>query len=181
MSMGELPPAPFTVADPWVDVDVDGDLENLSGEPQTWVATLTHPVLYSTAQDMAKWMHALYHERRVLSEQSLREMLAIPEVTVRDPEGGKYGLGMVDFSEILETNAIGHMGSSLGYTAAALYLPERGISLAWCMNTGQSPSGLAEGLMWDTWSRLSRVLFEHTNAERQGLLLDDGRKDETRT
>ncbi len=163
--MGELPPSQFTIADPWVDVDFDRDLENLSGKPQIWIATMTHPVLYATAEDMAKWMDALYHEQRVLSGQSLREMLAIPETTLTDPEGGRYGLGVVDFSEMLGTKVIGHGGSSLGYSAAALYLPEYGISLAWSINTGESPERLADKLMQNTWSFLSRVLFEHEKSK----------------
>jgi D-alanyl-D-alanine carboxypeptidase len=161
MSMGELPPPPFTVAHPWVDVDLDGDLEDLSGKPQTWIATLTHPVLYATPGDTAKWMHALYHEQRVLSAQSLAAMLAVPETTLLDPEGGRYGLGVVDFSEVLGVRVIGHGGSSLGYSAAALYLPDYGTSLAWSVNTGESPRRLADALMQNTWSGLSQVLFEH--------------------
>ena len=97
MSMGELPPSYFTVVHPWVDIDLDKNLDDLSGEPQTWITTMTHPVLYATPEDMAKWMQALYHEQRVLSEQSLGEMLTIPETTLSDPEGGRYGLGVVEY------------------------------------------------------------------------------------
>lgn len=160
MSMGALPPAKYSVAHPWVDVDLDGDLEDLNGIPQTWIATLTHPVLYTTPLDMARWMQALYHEKRVLSEQSLEEMLTIPETTLRDPEGGRYGLGVVEFDELLGVPVIGHGGSSLGYSAAALYLPEDGITLAWSFNTGESPHPLAEGLMMNTWDNLSEVLLK---------------------
>jgi len=168
MSMGELPPSSFSVVHPWVDVDFDKNLEDLSGKPQTWIATMTHPALYATPEDMARWMQALYHEQRVLSEQSLREMLTIPETTVPDPEGGRYGLGVVDFSEILGRQAFGHGGSSLGYSAAALYLPEYGLSVAWSINTGQSPHRLADKLMQSTWSNLSRVLLEHGQLDPGG-------------
>ena len=92
----------------------------------------------------------------------LEEMLTIPETTLRDPEGGRYGLGVVEYySEILGTRVIGHGGSSLGYSAAALYLPEYGLSVAWSINTGESPRGLADNLMQNTWSNLSQVLSEH--------------------
>jgi D-alanyl-D-alanine carboxypeptidase len=165
MSMGELPPSTFTLVHPWVDVDLDGGLEDLSGKPQTWIATMTHPVLYSTPEDMARWMHALYHEQRVLSEQSLREMLTVPQTTLPDPEGASYGLGVVDYSEVVGIRVYGHGGSSLGYSAAALYLPEVGLSVAWSINTGESPRPLAEGLMQSTWSNLSPVLFEHAKLD----------------
>jgi D-alanyl-D-alanine carboxypeptidase len=161
MSMGELPPAQFSVAHPWVDVDFDGELEDFSSNPQTWIASLTHPVLYATPEDMARWMNALYHEQRVLPNHLLREMLTVPETSLLDPGGGRYGLGVIDFSEILGTQVIGHGGSSLGYSAAALYLPDYGISLAWSVNTGESPRGVAEELMQTVWSYLSEVLDEH--------------------
>jgi CubicO group peptidase (beta-lactamase class C family) len=162
MSGGELPPSYFTVVHPWVDVDFDGGLEDFSGKPQTWISTMTHPVLYATPEDMTRWMHMLYHEQRVLSSQSLGEMLTIPETTLPDPEGGRYGLGVVEhYSEILGTRVIGHGGSSLGYSAAALYVPEYGISVAWSINTGESPHRLADRLMQNTWSDLFQVLLEH--------------------
>ena len=91
MSMGELPPSRVTVAHPWVDVDGDGELDDLSGKPQTWIATMTHPVLYSTPEDLARWMQALYRDQRVLSAHSVREMLTVPETKSGDPEGGRYG------------------------------------------------------------------------------------------
>jgi D-alanyl-D-alanine carboxypeptidase len=161
MSMGELPPAEFGVAHPWVDVNLDGVLEDLSGEPHTWIASMTHPVLYTTPADMATWMYALYHERRVLPEHSLQEMLIVPETELPDPGGGKYGLGVVDFSEILGNDVIGHGGSSLGYSAAALYLPDYGVALAWAVNTGESPRFLADSLMQLIWSSMSEVLYDN--------------------
>jgi D-alanyl-D-alanine carboxypeptidase len=161
ISMGVLPPAQFKVAHPWVDINLDGELEDFSGTPQTWIASMTHLVLFATPSDMAKWMHALYYEERVLGDDALQEMLSIPEIKLPDPEGGKYGLGVVDFSEILGANVIGHGGSSLGYSSAALYLPEQGIALAWSINTGESPSELANGLMENTWASLSQVLFSY--------------------
>ena len=168
MSMGTLPPAEFAVAHPWADVDRDGQLDDLNGVPQTWIATLTHPVLYTTPLDMVWWMQAVFEEQRVLSKGSLKEMLAVPEEALPDPQGGSYGLGIIDLSEVLGVNAIGHGGSSLGYSAAAVYLPDLGVSLAWAINTGESPRTLADGLMRSTWSSLSQTLFEHLPQVPQG-------------
>lgn len=158
VSMGEQPPEAYKVAHPWADVDGDGALEDLSGMPLTWKVTLTHPALFSTASDLAQWMHALYHEQTVLDPDSLKEMLAYPEVTRRDPEGGVYGLGVVDFTDRLGVPVLGHGGSSLGYSAAALYLPQSGNSVAWLINTGESPRELADRLMSHVWSSLLAVL-----------------------
>ena len=158
MSMGSLPPARFSRVSPWADVDLDGQLDNLHGVPQTWIASLTHPVLFSTPLDMARWMQALFYERRVLSEDSLVQMLAIPD-GAPDPEGGSYGLGIVDLTDLLGIKAIGYGGSTLGSSAAALYLPDHGVSLAWAVNTGESPRTLADRLMRSTWFSLSEVLL----------------------
>ncbi len=161
MSMGDLPPSTFAVVHPWVDIDSDNVLDDFSGKPQTWVSTMTHPVLYATPEDIARWMLALLHEKRVLSEASLQEMLTLPETALRDPEGGRYGLGIVEFTKIDETRVIGHAGSSLGYTAAAFYLPEYGLSVVWAINTGENPLDLTNRLMANTWSSLYPVLSRH--------------------
>jgi hypothetical protein len=93
----------------------------------------------------------------------MEDMLTFPEVEIRDPEGGIYGLGVVDYSNILDKKAIGHLGSSLGYTAAALYLPEYGISFAWLINTGEKPRDLASRLMRETWSAVMEVIENNLN------------------
>lgn len=158
VSMGELPPAKYFVAHPWVDFDRDGELEDLHGIPQTWIASLSHPVMYSTSEDLVHWLHALYCEGDVITSSSLAEMLTYPETTLRDPDGDSYGLGVVDYRDRLGTQAYGHSGSSLGYSAAALYLPEYNTSVAWLINTGESPVELSGYMMFDTWSALSRLI-----------------------
>ena len=157
VSMGELPPVKYSLAHPWVDIDRDGILDDLHGIPQTWIASLSHPQMLSTPTNLVRWIHALYHEGTVISPDSLTEMLTYPQVTLLDPEGGRYGLGVIDYTYVNGTQAFGHMGSSLGYTGAALYLPEYSLSVAWLINTGESPHELAGYMMFDTWSAISRV------------------------
>jgi D-alanyl-D-alanine carboxypeptidase len=152
------PESIYSVAHPWVDIDGDGVLDDLYGVPLAWKTSLTHPVIFSTASDLAAWMNALYHERTVLSAESLQQMLTYPETTLRDPEGAIYGLGVVDYTDLLGVRAYGHAGSSLGYSGAALYLPDYGISLAWLINTGESPPGLADRIMRDAWASLWEVI-----------------------
>jgi D-alanyl-D-alanine carboxypeptidase len=163
VSMGDPPPDRFDVAHPWVELNQDSVLEDLSGIPLTWKVTLTHPALFSTATDLARWTHALYHEQTVLDPGSLAEMLTFPEAAQKDPTGNFYGLGVVDFTETLGVRVIGHGGSALGYSAAALYLPDWGVSLAWLVNAGESPMVLADRLMLDTWTSLYEVLSAHQN------------------
>jgi CubicO group peptidase (beta-lactamase class C family) len=164
ISMGKTPPATYKVAHPWVDVDQDGVLDDLYGVPQTWKASLTHPVMYATAEDLVRWTQALYHEGSVISPNSMEEMLTYPETELGDPGGGLYGLGVVDYQAVLGMPAIGHGGSALGYSAAALYLPEDGISVAWLINTGESPPELAGQMMGDTWSVFSEALKRNLTA-----------------
>jgi len=158
VSMGELPPEKYSVAHPWVDVDRDGNLDDLDGIPLTWIASLSHPVMFSTPEDLVHWINALYHDGSVIRPNALAEMLTYPETKLSDPEGDRYGLGVVDYTERLGTPVYGHLGSALGYSAAALYLPEYKISAAWLINTGQSPVELSGYMMFDTWSTLSDVI-----------------------
>jgi len=161
LSMGEAPPACFSLAHPWVDLNRDGSLEDLYGIPQTWKVSLTHPVLYATPSDLARWMYALYHQGSVLPPQSMAEMLTYPQTAQPDPEGGRYGLGVVDYSQILGVQAIGHAGAALGYTGAALYLPEYDLALAWLINTGESPPDLASQMMSSAWASLFAVIQKY--------------------
>ena len=165
VSMGAVPTLGDAVAHAWIDVDSDGVLEDLYGIPRAWQASLTHPVMFSTAKELARWMHSLYHDRTVLDSSLMGEMLTFPEVEVRDPEGGIYGLGVVDYSNLLGEEAIGHLGSSLGYTAAALYLPEYEVSIAWLINTGENPQDLAARLMRETWASIMEVLEIHRHRQ----------------
>jgi CubicO group peptidase (beta-lactamase class C family) len=103
-------------------------------------------------------MAALYHQESVLSSSSLAEMLSIPETVLQDPDGGRYGLGVADYTDLLGVHAIGHTGSSPGYSAAALYLPEDGIVAVWLINTGEGPDQLAGQIMGRAWSSIADVL-----------------------
>ena len=165
MTMGDPPPEGFQVAHPMVDVDEDGTLEDIAGHSLRWVASLTHPALFTTPTDLVRWMSALYHRRTVLSGHSLEAMLTYPHPEVLDPEGGRYGLGVVDFSEILGTEVFGHAGSALGYSAAALYLPDLGVAIAWAINTGESPPELAGTLMASVWRSVSAVVLRNLAPE----------------
>lgn len=163
LSMGAPPSEILPVAHPWVDADLDGDLDDLYGIPLTWKATLSHPVIFTTPEDLTIWLNAIYRDQSVLPPSMLDEMLTLPNTHIPDPGGAKYGLGVVDYSELLEMQVYGHGGSSLGYSAAALYLPEYSASVAWLINTGESPTELADELMIATWSALSEVIIDNSN------------------
>jgi len=147
------------MAHPWADTNDDGDVDDLIDTPFTWIATLTHPVLRTTARDLARWMEALFIDRTVLDPRSIEQMLTYPAVAMTEHPGERYGLGIADFTEQLGVPVIGHGGSMLGYSAAALYLPDQEAVVVWLLNTGESPADFAQSLMGETWSQLSRVLI----------------------
>jgi D-alanyl-D-alanine carboxypeptidase len=161
VSQGEPLPERFQLAHSWIESNQAGVLQDISSKPVTWKATLTHPVIYATAEDLARWMQALYLDQSLLRTSYMGEMLTYLETTFNDPDMpgvGKYGLGVVDFTGFLGIPAIGHGGSTYGYTAAALYLPEHRATLVWMINTGESPRELADAMMGSTWASLSNVL-----------------------
>lgn len=161
ITMGALPPSELPAAHPWSDIDNDGILDDLDGIPTTWKASLTHPVLYTTPEDLVTWLAALYTDRTVLSPDSIDAMLTFPDIDNRDPGGAYYGLGVIDFSQLLGMAVYGHGGSSLGYNAAAAYLPDYDVVLAWAINTGESPADLAARMMDQTWESLSQVMLKN--------------------
>lgn len=167
MTMGSPPPNRFALAHPMVDVDGDGVLNDLDGHSRSWIASLTHPVLFTTPNDLVRWILALYHDRTVLTRSSLDAMLTYPEPDELDPEGARYGLGVVDFSRILGMNVIGHAGSALGYSAAALYLQDYGVAVAWAINTGESPTDLADAIMGRVWREFSSVVRQNLELSSQ--------------
>ena len=97
--------------------------------------------VFSTAEDLAKWSKALFHEGRVLSEQSLDQMLdfysPIPEGRPDWHILAGYGLGAIRFApEILNGLEVwGHSGDAPGYAAASLYLPDYDVFIGIATNT----------------------------------------------
>lgn len=84
--------------------------------------------------------------------------MSFPSPNVVDPGGLNFGLGITDFSQVFDVEAIGHGGSSLGYKAAALYFPETGTSLALMINTGEAPERVAGEIMMAIWLELRENL-----------------------
>jgi CubicO group peptidase (beta-lactamase class C family) len=93
--------------------------------------------VFSTAEDLAKWSQALFREGRVLSEQSLDQMLAFHSPTPGEPLVAGYGLGVVRFSPELFNGleVWGHSGNAPGYAAGCLFLPDYGVSIGIMVNT----------------------------------------------
>jgi CubicO group peptidase (beta-lactamase class C family) len=161
LTTGEPLPPDLPRAHRWADMDGDGVLEDLTSLPITASATLTHPLVFTTAVDLVRWTHALLHEAAVVDRENVVLMTTPPDVDSPDPEGVRFGMGIADYSGQLGVRAIGHAGSAVGYSAAALFLPDLDTSVVWLVNTGESPADLAGDLMGRIWDALYGVLRQH--------------------
>jgi D-alanyl-D-alanine carboxypeptidase len=129
-------PGDFDIANNWIRGNVD-----LAPKPQPWTTTSPH-LIYATAGDLAKWSHALFYKRKVLSQTSLDQMLSFHSPAPWDIPISGYGLGIAYFSsqsaaEMFDVKGIrmwGNGGSTLGYRTLVLYLPDHGVSISVLIN-----------------------------------------------
>ena len=145
-----VPPG-FDIAHNWYDVDADGILDDISSDPKTWLCISPH-VIFTTAEDLARWSDALFRERKVLSEKYVGEMLTFhsPISDPREPLIVGYGLGTAEFPSNLfdGDRVIGHLGWDFGWMGAMLFFPEHSVSVAILMNDNNEPciTNIATGL-----------------------------------
>jgi D-alanyl-D-alanine carboxypeptidase len=134
--MGQMP-ANIRIADNWLS----GGFVSLAAKPEPWAAT--SPVLiFATAADLARWIHAVFYEKQVLSPDLVEQMLAFHSPAPNDPPFSGYGLGIAYVDENLAKESFGvkgvrmwgHGGSTHGYRAIAMYLPEPETSISVLIN-----------------------------------------------
>jgi D-alanyl-D-alanine carboxypeptidase len=132
-------PDGVTIAHNWVDTEGDGGPEDVSDRSRNWIASLSRILYYTTAEDFARWGHALF-TGQVLEPASLDQMLSF----VRPDDYGNeppifsgYGLGVLEWiPEILHgESGYGHSGSIPGYRAFLAHLPEHDITIAVLSNS----------------------------------------------
>ncbi len=129
---------PANVAHGWTDLDGDGNDDDIAAISRTAFSSGSGGQVMSTAEDLAEWSRALYHERRVLDGQSFDDMVEfLPVEAPEEPLVAGYGLGSTRFSpELFDGLEVwGHGGSSPGFAAASLYLPDYGVSIGIVDNT----------------------------------------------
>ena len=86
-----------------------GEHVDLAPKPQPWTST-SPTLIYATAEDAAKWMHFLYHEKIVLNQRSLDQMLDFHSPAPNDPPLSGYGLGVMFEDYDLVENLFGIKG-----------------------------------------------------------------------
>lgn len=135
-SMGE--PLPANTTHGWYDLDNDGDYDDFFSWPRTAFASGIPGEVFSTAEDLAKWARTLFHDKSVMSEEYMDQMLVFHSpCTGEEYQVAGYGLGVVKFNPDLFNglNAIGHSGNAPGYAAASIYLPDYDVCIGFMDNT----------------------------------------------
>lgn len=138
---------PENTAHGWFDLDLDGAYDELPSSIS--FNSSTGGAVFTTAEDLAIWTNALYHEKSVMREDLLNQMLTFENTSPEEPLLIGYGLGVANYSPEL-FNGIeiyGHSGNAAGYVAASLYLPEYGVSLGIMFNTHDGPMLLINDLL----------------------------------
>ncbi len=177
-------PDTLVIAHGWCDIDPDDDPEDItSGYSLNWLASISPMLVYSTAEDMVRWISALYHEKRVLGDDFLKEMLTFSGPVMDEPMMYGYGLGTVDINlgAILPkwegVRTIGHLGSQFGYSAFAVYFLDLETSVVLLFNRGcDNATNQAIGTVADAFFK---VLFTHLGVKesRQKDSISDMRKE----
>jgi D-alanyl-D-alanine carboxypeptidase len=142
-SMGEALPA--NTAHGWWDLDGDGTYDDFFSWPRTAFTSGIAGEVFTTAEDLAKWARALFHDRSVLTQQSLDQMLTFHSpCTGEESMGAGYGLGVVKFNPQLFNGleALGHSGNAPGYAAASIYLPDYDVCIGFTDNTEEGDAML---------------------------------------
>jgi len=129
LDTGTRIPSHLYLAHGWFDVNGDGEAEDISGDSQNWIISMSPNMMYASAIDLANWSQALY-EGRELSKTSLNEMLNFHHPTPGEPPITGYGLGTAEISLKGLIRFYGHLGFHYGNISAMLYLPKLHTSLA---------------------------------------------------
>jgi D-alanyl-D-alanine carboxypeptidase len=160
-------PDHFEIAHPWVDVDRDGDYDDVNHLSRNWIASLSRILFYTRAKDFAIWGHALF-TGQVLDRASMEEMLDfyhMDDWCGEAPIITGYGLGIQEIAPELSHGqpAWGHTGKIQGYRAYLAHLHQYGVTIVILANTDSDDvmpfiDGLIETVL--------RHLGEHSDGTR---------------
>lgn len=128
---------PGEVAVGWIDLDNDSNYDKLPHDYLKSFYSVAGGGIFATAEDLAWWIRKLVHDKVILSESSLSEMLTLHIPTDAEVMVDGYGLGIFRFSHDVAGNheVIGHGGDPPGYAAGALYMEDLGVCIGIADNT----------------------------------------------
>ena len=137
-------PVPGGVLPGYIDVDSDGDVENVeTGDPWPALETAEGPAgaIVSTAGDLAAFADALFHGR-LLRPGSLEQMVAEGP---HHPRNANYGLGVEISRPDYRLTVWGHGGFTIGFKSALWYVPQQDVVVVVLANDARAnTSDLAE-------------------------------------
>lgn len=161
-------PEHVELAHPWVDIDYDGDYEDVNDRSRNWIASLSGIYYYSSPTDFSIWGHALF-TGKVLNRHSMDEMLDFYRT---DDWCGDdffltgYGLGVMDFRPELTYGepAWGHLGNIPGYRTYLAHLYQQGITLVIMANTDTNDLlPIIDGLLGVVLAQTGTVMEEESS------------------
>jgi D-alanyl-D-alanine carboxypeptidase len=128
------------IAQGWFDLDNDGTYDELPF--MTSFYSMAGGGVFCTAADLALWAHSLFHDKVVLPQSNLDEMLNFHTPCPGEDLVNGYGLGVARFApELFNGLEIwGHGGNAIGYAAGCFYLPDYDVSIAIMDNTEEGES-----------------------------------------
>lgn len=132
------PPSQLEMAHSWCDIDGDGELEDISGDSQAWITSMSPAMMYASVLDLARWSQALYGGQ-VLNGRSLDQMLDFHRPTPDEPPLTGYGLGTAEIAVKGLLQAYGHLGYHYGSMSAMLCLPKIKTSVVVLTNEDNHP------------------------------------------
>lgn len=128
-------------ADGWAPFFGTNENLNMVNIPRraTLTSAWTAGGFIATAEDIARWIDALYHRKVVINQDALNEMLTFVPVSSPPNWWDGYGLGTMRMKAILPkdkttTELYGYGGNTDVYTSYAFYLPARGCSIGFLFN-----------------------------------------------
>ena len=135
LAVEESPKGP--VAHGWFDLDGDTQYDDLSQIPMTAFYSGIGGGVFATAEELARWSYAFFHDRSIVSHDSYTQMMAVHFPCPDEPMVAGYGLGVVRFEPSLFNGleVWGHSGNAPGYAAASLYLPQYDVCIGFLDNT----------------------------------------------
>lgn len=119
--------------------------------------------LVSNSGDLARWAWVLFSGRG-LQEPYLEELLQGRPIDTH-PNGPRYGLGVGIHPQGLLGPTWGHGGWIPGYVSNLRYYPDRGIAVAFQVNTDIGMIGSADRIGEDMETRLARIVLSFENDE----------------
>ena len=136
-------PLPDNITHGWWDMDGDGIYDDFYSWPRNAFSSCAVGEVWSTAEDLAEWVKALFIDKTVLTLSSIDQMLNLHSpCTGEEYLCAGYGLGVVEFNPQFFNGlkVIGHSGNAPGYAAASLYLPDYNVCIGLVDNTEEGES-----------------------------------------